>query len=114
MSQKTSVRFRGDPELVEEIARLLEASDGAEVLRIETEEDTDAGVDFGLDVVATLVGLVGSLFFNGAIVPSLMQALRKKPGSKITIETPMRTVSIVSSTQFSEDEVRRLIASLAP
>jgi hypothetical protein len=112
MSQKTTVRFRADPELVEDIARLLEASDGAEILRRKTEEDTDTGVDFGLVEVATLVGLVGSLFFKEPIVPSLLQIFRKKPGSKITIETPRRTVSIVSSAQFSEDEVRRLIEAL--
>src|SRR5690242_21010938 len=103
MSQKTSVRFRGDPELVEDIARLLEANDGAEIVRHETEEDTDTGVDFGLVEIATLVGLVSNLsgfFFQAPIGLSLLQIFRKKPGSKITIETPTRTVSIVSSTEF--------------
>jgi len=114
MSQ-TSVRFRGDPELVEDIARLLEVNEGAEIVRHETEEDTDTGVDFGLLEIATLVGLISNLsnfFSKEPIVPSLLQIFRKKPGSKITIETPARTVSIVSSTQLSEDEVRKLIATL--
>jgi hypothetical protein len=113
MSQQTSVRFRGDPELVEEVARLMEASDGAQVLSRKTERDSDTGVDFDLSLVMEVVGFVSALFFSGPIVPSLVKALRKKPGSKITIETPTRTVSIVSSTELSDDEVRRLIASLA-
>ena len=113
MPEKRLVRFRGDPELVVELERLLEASGDAEVVRFQTEEDTDTGVDFGIEVVATLVGLIGTLFFKDPIVPSLIHIFRKKPGSKITIETPERTVSMTSSTDFSEDEVRKLIAALA-
>jgi hypothetical protein len=113
MSQQTSVRFRGDPELVEEVARLLETSDGAQILARNTETDDDTGVDFDLSSVIEVVGLVSTLFFSGPIVPSLLRALRRNPGSKITIETPTRTVSIVSSTELHPDEVRRLIESLA-
>lgn len=112
MPEKTSVRFRGDLELVNDIEQLLEESNAAEVLEFQAEEDSGTGAEFGVELIATLVGLVGSLFFDGPIIPSLVQIFRKKPGSKITIETPRRTIVVTSSTDFSEDELRKIIDSL--
>jgi hypothetical protein len=56
--------------------------------------------------------MASTLFFDKAIVPTLWNLLRRRPGSRLSIETPTRTVEIRSSIELTEDEVERLIASL--
>lgn len=110
---KTMMRFTGDPETINEIAGLIRESGAAESVRVDTEEDTGVGSDFALETVAAAIAILSTLFFDRAIVPSLWQLLRKKrPGTKVVIETPTRTVSIVASTALTEDELRAILAPL--
>jgi hypothetical protein len=109
---KTSVRFRGDLEVVNDIEQLLEESSAAEVVEFQAEEDSGIGVEFDVELVASLVGLISNLFFDGPIIHSLVHIFRKKPGSRISIETPRRTIIVTSSADFSENELHKIIESL--
>jgi hypothetical protein len=109
---KTSVRFRGDLEVVNDIEQLLEESSAAEVVEFQAEEDSGIGVEFDVGLIASLVGLISNLFFDGPIIHSLVHIFRKKPGSRISIETPRRTIIVTSSADFSENELREIIECL--
>jgi hypothetical protein len=109
--EKVSLRLRGDLEVLYDIEQLLEENDHSEVLAFDTEQDS-AGADFDVTLIATLVGLVSDLFFDGPIIPALTKIFRKKPGTKISIETPQRSIVIESSPGITEEEVRKIMKIL--
>jgi hypothetical protein len=109
MPAETSVRFRGDLELISEIEQLLDDSGEAEVIEFQAEEDSGTGTEFGIEIIATVVGLVSDLFFDGPIVPALVQVFRKKPGSKITIETPRGSIVVTTSGDFTKEQLRKIV-----
>lgn len=108
---RTAVRLQGDPALMEEVEALLSDSDEIEVTSSDSGQGGE-GLDFDIATLATIVGLVSSLFFDSAIVPSLWKALRRHKGSSIVIETPLRTVKITSTEELTEEEVRQLLMTL--
>lgn len=109
---RTAVRLQGDPSLMEEVEVLLSESGEVEMVSSGSGQGGE-GLDFDIATLVTVVGLVSSLFFDGAIVPSLWRALRRHKGSSIVIETPLRTVKITSTEELTEEQVRQLLATLA-
>ena len=107
----TAVRLQGNPGLMEEVEVLLRESDEAEVTTSRIGEGGE-GLDYDIEVLSTVVGLVSTLFLDGAIVPALWKALRRHKGSSVVVETPTRTVKITSTGELTEREVRALLKTL--
>ena len=107
------IRVQGDPEVIDDVAALMDGAEECDLLRIETDDLGGIGADFALETVATAVGLASALFFDGAIVPSLWRLLRRHKGTTITIETPTRSVSITSSDDLTPEMLGDLVATLS-
>ncbi|MFF4427121.1 hypothetical protein ACFY04_41355 [Streptomyces sp. NPDC001549] len=106
------MRIQGDPDVIEEIAALVRESDVAEYMRTEEDDSGGIGADFNLEAVATLIGIASSLFFEGPIVPKLYGILRRRPGARISVETPTGSVSIKVTGDFSEESLYRALSEL--
>jgi predicted nicotinamide N-methyase len=112
MAGKTSVQIQGDPPVIEEIAAVISGSDEAELVRTESSDQAGIGADFALETVAVIIAIVSDVFFDKPIVPALFKILRRHKGTKITIETPTRTVSIESTADLSEESLQRILAAV--
>jgi|GEM_PF-4283534 len=107
-----AIRIQGDPSVIEEIAALIEESDDAKYLRTEQDDSGGIGADFVLETIATVIAIASNLFFDGPIVPKLFTVLRRHPGTRISIETPTRTVSITSTGSLSEESLQNILREL--
>jgi hypothetical protein len=66
-----------------------------------------------LETVATITAIVSALFFDGPIVPQLCAVLRRHRGTRISIETPTRSVSIEVTGDLSEVSLKKILNELA-
>ena len=107
------IRIQGDPDLIDEVAALVKASDDAEYLRTEQDDSGGIGADFDLVTVATVIATVSSLFFNGPIVPKLYAVLCRHRGTRIIFETPTRSVLVEVNGDLSEESLRKVLNELA-
>ena len=108
--EKTTVRIQGEPDVIEALAGLVKGSDEAELIRVEQDDTGGIGADFDLATIATVVAAVSKVFFT-AVLPALLKVLRRHPGSKITIETPTRTVTVVATGDLSAKSLKRILAA---
>lgn len=108
-----AIRIQGPPLVIAEVAALVQAADDAEYLRTELDDSGGIGADFGLETVATVIAIASALFFDGPVVPKLYSVLRRHRGSRISIETPTRSVSIEIAGDFSQDSLRKVLQELA-
>jgi hypothetical protein len=113
MTDGTSLRIQGEPPVIQEIAALVQDSEAAEVLRIETDDEGGIGADFDLETVSTIIGIASNLFFAGPMIPALLGIFRRHKGTKVTIETPTRSVSIESNKELSLDQLQEMLGALA-
>lgn len=107
------IRIQGDPAVVEEVAALVKESEEAEYVRTEQDDSGGIGADFALETVATVIAIASTLFFDGAIVPKLYALLRRHRGTRISIETPTRSVTIEVTGDLSEESLRKVLSELA-
>ncbi|MEU6496888.1 hypothetical protein ABZ890_42065 [Streptomyces sp. NPDC046984] len=70
--------------------------------------------EFRLDLAqyAELVGTFTGVFFGGALVPRLVSVLRRKKNRNLIVESPLGRVTLTSSTDLSEDQVRQKLKKL--
>lgn len=108
-----ATRVLGEPAVIEEISELVRESDEAELVRVEQIDSGGIGADFDLNTTASLVTIASFLFFEGGIVPKLWSILRRHPGTKVTIETPTRTVSIESTEALTPEALGTILGALA-
>ena len=106
------VRIQGDPAVIGDITELLDESSEAQSVRVDEDSTGGIGADFALETIATITAIVSSLFFQKPIVPSLLAILRKKEGTKITIESPVRTVTIQSNRALTPAALEDIIGAV--
>jgi hypothetical protein len=110
-----AIRIQGDPEVIDEIAQLVQESGAAKLDRIERDESAGIGADFVLETVATIIAIVSGVsgpLFDKPIVPGLWKILRRHRGTRVTIETPTRTITIESTGDLNEESLRTALDAL--
>lgn len=107
------IRIQGDPAVIDDIAAVVQASDDAEYLRTEVDDSGGIGANFELETVATAIAIASALFFEGPIVPKLYALLRRHRGTRISIETPTRSISVEVTGDLSEASLRQALRELA-
>jgi hypothetical protein len=110
-----AIRIQGDPGVIDEISRLVQDSEQAKLVRIERDDSGGIGADFDLETVATIIAIVSSLadlLFDKPLVPGLWKILHRHKGTRVSIETPARTVTIESTGELTEESLRTALDAL--
>jgi len=58
------------------------------------------------------VAVVSTLFFDGPIVPQLLQLFKKKPGSRIMFESPRQTITIEVNKDLDLETLTKALKAL--
>jgi hypothetical protein len=106
------VRIQGEPDVIDEIADLVQSSGEAEFLRVEQDDTGGIGADFALETVATIIAIVSGLFFDKPIVPKLWDILHRHRGTRVVIETPTQTVTIESTKELTKESLQTALTAL--
>ncbi|WP_217565704.1 hypothetical protein [Streptomyces sp. GbtcB7] len=118
MTQDWSIRLRVmatidaiDDVKTELTSASTENPESVQISHIKTVENPS---EFRLDLAqyAELVGTFTGVFFGGALVPRLVAALKRKKNRNLIIESPLGRVTLTSSTDLSEDQVRQKLKKL--
>jgi hypothetical protein len=112
MQNRSPVRISGEPAIIEELTGVLRKQSEFDVVDVKIVENDEVSLDFNIELVATVVGLASSLFFDRAIVPTLWSVLRKRRDTTITIESPTATVTIKATAGLTEAQIEKVIAGL--
>lgn len=110
-----AIRIQGDPEVINEIAQLVQDSQHAELVRIERDDSAGIGADFMLETVATIIAIVSGvsgLLFDKPLVSGLWKILHRQRGTRVTIETPTRTITIESTSDLTEESLQTALKAL--
>jgi predicted amino acid dehydrogenase len=80
-------------------------------LTIESEQtDRDATrLGFDLATVSAIVTIVTSAFYFGELGVKVARWLAKSRANKVIIQTPLKTVELVKSTNITKDEIVELL-----
>ena len=105
------IRIQGGPEVITEISALIEASDQAQLIRVE-QDDSGVGADFILETIAAIVAIVSALFFDKPIVPQLWEILHRHQGTKLTFESATQTVTIESTGKLTIEDLTKALSAL--
>ena len=81
------LRFVGEPDFVDELVREFGGIDEVQVVEYGAVHDA-TDLRFDLKTISDAVSAVSALFFNGAMVPTLLSLFRQTHPQRIKISSP--------------------------
>ena len=112
MATPIPIRLVGSVDVIEEVARSCEDLPQVDLKPVKPIEATTT-FNFGLVEIAALVAIVQGTVYLTEVGIRVYKALSKDPDRRIYIETPFRSIEIVSRDTTSQEEVAKVFASLA-
>jgi hypothetical protein len=106
------VKINGSPELVAHLEGVVK--ENATDMKLESvgpaQEASHLG--FGLAEVATIIAIVNGVATLAKFAYAIYNHLKDKPAERVTIQTPLRTIEILSSDAVSEERIRQLLSTV--
>jgi thiamine phosphate synthase YjbQ (UPF0047 family) len=103
------VKFNASPQLVEELKSVVEQNPGVMTLKSAGPADEPSHLKLGLAEVSTLIAMINGAITLGKFAYSVYQHLSKHEGERLTLQTPLRTVEVLSSDAVSEARILELL-----
>jgi hypothetical protein len=110
-SEGFMVKFNASPELVETLRSVVDQNPEAIKLKSSGPSDEPSHLRLGLAEVSTLIAVINGAVTLGKFAYSVYKHLSQHKGEQVTVQTPLRTVAILSSDAISEQRIVELLQS---
>jgi hypothetical protein len=106
------VKITGTPEFIKEVEEEAHAAPN-EITIVSSEPDEDSSVlEFGLVEASAILAVVKGAAWVGTMSVKLYEWLKEKD-RKIVVETPLGRCEFVAREDLSEEEIRKVLNTLA-
>lgn len=105
-----TIKINGSPELVKDLEHVIRQNSEIKLESVGPSDEASR-LKLGLGEVSTIIAIVNGTITLGKFAYTVCQHLRKKPDERVTIQTPLKTVVILSSDADNEEHVRALLLS---
>lgn len=108
---KFMVKINGSPALIDDLKGLADAN--ASEIKVESigPADEASHLRLGLTEVSTIVAIVNGVATFATFAWTIYQHFKEKKSEELTVQTPLRTVVILSSDAVSPEHVQALLES---
>jgi hypothetical protein len=103
------VKISGSPELIDELKGVADANTSEIKVESVGPADEASHLRLGLAEVSTIVAIVNGVATLAKFAWAIYQHLKAKKSEELTVQTPLRTVRILSSDADSPEHVQALI-----
>jgi hypothetical protein len=105
------VKINGSPELVANLEGVVKENPTDMKLESVGPAQEPSHLGLGLAEVATIIAMVNGLATLAKFAYAIYKHLKDKPAESVTIQTPLRTIEIISSDAVSEERIRQLLST---
>ncbi|HEV3278934.1 MAG TPA: hypothetical protein VG860_19210 [Terriglobia bacterium] len=105
------VKIDASPELVGELKNVVESNPDLMKLESAGPSDQPSHLRLGLADVETLIAIVNGAVAFGQFAHSIYKHFKEKKAERLMVQTPLRTVEILSSDATSEERILELLQS---
>lgn len=103
------VKISGSPALIEDLKGIADANSSEIEVESVGPADEASHLRLGLTEVSTIVAIVNGVATFAKFAWAIYQHFREKKSDRLTVQTPLRTVVILSSDAVSADHVNALL-----
>lgn len=104
------IKINGSPKLVSDLEHVIKQN--PEIMLESVGPSNEASrLKLGLGEVSTIIAIVNGTITLAKFAYTICKHLRKKPDERVSIQTPLKTVEILSSDADNEDHVSALLLS---
>jgi hypothetical protein len=103
------VKINGSPELIDELKRIADANTSEIKVESVGPAEEASHLRLGLTEVSTIVAIVNGVATISKFAWTIYQHFKEKKSEELTVQTPLRTVVILSSDAVSPEHVQALL-----
>jgi hypothetical protein len=110
-SEGLMVKFNASPQLVDELKSVVNQNPAHMELQSVGPSVEPSYLKLGLGEVSTLIAIIDGVITIAKFAYSVYKHLHENKGERVTLQTPLRTVEILSSDAVSEARILELLQS---
>ncbi len=103
------VKINGSPTLINDLANMAEANSSEIQVESVGPADEVSHLRLGLTEVSTIIAIVNGVATFAKFAWTIYKHLNGKKSEQVTVQTPLRTVVIVSSDAVSPERIQALL-----
>ena len=105
------VKINGSPALINELANVANANSSEIQIESVGPADEVSHLRLGLAEVSTIITIVNGVATFAKFAWAIYKHLKEKKSDQVTVQTPLRTVVIISSDAVSPENIQALLES---
>lgn len=108
---KFMVKIDGSPDLIDGLRDIVEANPALMKLESFGPSKEPSHLKLGLGEIATIVTVLNGLATLAKFAYAIYKHLNEKKAGQVTVQTPLRTVTILSSDAATQERIQELLES---
>ena len=104
------IKINANPELINNLEHEIKQSSDVKLESVGPSAEVSR-LKLDLGEVSTIIAIVNGTITLAKFAYTIYQHLRRRPDERVSIQTPLKTVEILSSDADSEGHVRELLLS---